>query len=268
MKWNFKTCYITILVYLALAVLSHMSRLSYLSYVIVNYTIITWLAIAVHVIVDYAFIYTLRVFKESRWRILPFYFVIAESLIVILLSPLVRGHLNDMQAATAYYRLIALFAGTVNIYVFINTLMVKNAAIKGYFKTYGFCLLATFAMIILSTFLMPRMLDMQAYYLFSRYAVPALTFVPLMPMLVLYIKLYDQTARFKQNDRVITQKELENVPVGSSGIITAKHTGSGYYEAEFFDDKDNLLNVLTVSSKDIEHVTEADLQTRIEAFGR
>ncbi|WP_448698772.1 DUF4926 domain-containing protein [Mucilaginibacter sp. AW1-3] len=165
-----------------------------------------------------------------------------------------------------FFSLIGVIFIVITIYEVVNVFLIKHKEISFYFRLYGLLLLLSLAVIYLSPFLLFRILPNAIIW--QSYISAVMNMLPPLVLLVLYVDLHNKTSRFRLDDIVIIKKDIENVPEGTQGTITARHAATGYYEAEFFDDRGNLLNVLTVSAKDIEHGKTPDLQARIEAFGQ
>jgi len=215
----------------------------------------------VHLAISFSIVITLKWHKESKWRVFAMYVLIAEEIIIEIISIFLTG--GDKQTEGYFYASVMVINVFFCFYIFISALLVKNKLISIYFKLYGTCLFVGItSVLVLQTVL--------AYYHLSSIVYTSIcSFLFIMhtiPLLVMYINLHNKNAMFRQGDLIITKKGLENVPAGTQGAIITKHTDAGYYEAEFFDAHGNLLNTLTVSSKDFEHAQMPDLQTRVNNF--
>lgn len=262
--WNYKAFYYLIVVYLISSIF--ISILSASDIRIMN----PWLngfanygIILMHMGITYSIITTLKWHKESRWRLFAMYVLLAEEIVMTVISLLLKN--SDQRTITNFYALVMILDVFFCLYVFISSFLVKNSQITKYFKLYGICLIVGVVGLVVFQFV------------FTYYHLPINSYSPTcailfklhtIPLLVMYINLHNKTSRYRPNDLIVARKNIENILTGTRGTITAKHVDSGYYEAEFFDGKGSLLNVVTVSAKDIEHASEPDLQTRVEAFGK
>jgi hypothetical protein len=262
MKWSYKTYYTIIVVYLCLMVLSLVVDLNNHGRDLWYGKLIYYTLCFLHVIIDLTIIYTLKKFKENTWREIPFFILIAEEIIAFTGTTYLSGH--DRRTMMYYEAVVMLVTIALCIYIFISTLFIKAPAISTLLKLYGIILPLSMILIVavpvLSVFFRNLHVVVRPTY--------TLLFVAhTIPLLMLYIKLHNSAFRFREGDIIIACNEIGDVATGTQGTVIAKHKDMGYYEVEFFDTNGNLLNVLTVNNKDIEHIEAADLQARIDAFG-
>jgi hypothetical protein len=262
--WNYKTFYYLILVYLISSIFIGILSASGIRIInpwlngFANYGIIV-----MHMGITYSIISTLKWHKEGRWRLFAMYVLLAEEIVMTVISFLLKN--SGQRTLVNFYASVMILDVFFCLYVFISSLLIKNRQIMRYFKLYGICLIVGVVGLVVFQFV------------FAYYHLPENLYSPTcailfklhtIPLLMMYINLYNKISRFRVGDSVVIKKDMENISAGTRGVVISKHVESGYYEVEFADENGHLLEVLTISSKDIEHIAEPDLQTRVEAFGK
>jgi len=262
MKWSYKVYYTIIVIYLCMMTLwtlvditTHYSNFWYNKASFYSSALL-------HFLIDLTIIFTLRRFRENLWRLIPIYMLMIEEIAAVGGSAYIGR--SDSKMLAQFEGMIMLLTIVLCFYVFISMLFVKNRTISLFFKLYGFILVSTMFLIAVVAVLYSYFRPAEIWF---RTAYFGLFIAHTIPLLLLYIKLHNKTVLFTQGDRILAKREFDNVPAHTRGTIISKHAEQGFYEAEFFDNNGNLLNVLTVSNKDIEHLTEDDLVQRVNAFG-
>ncbi len=263
MKWSYKTYYAIIAVYLSMMTLWTLIDIT------THYTS-SWYSKAsyyssslLHMLIDVTVIFTLKRFGENVWRLIPVYVLIIEEIVATVGNTYIGT--GNAKALAQFEAAIMLISIALCFYLFISMLFTKNRAISLLLKLYGFILVSTMFLIAVVAVLYSYFPKSEIGF---RVAYYVLFIAHTIPLLLLYIKLQNKTFSFAQGDNVLAIRAFDNVPIYTHGTITTKYPDKGFYEVEFFDVNGNLLNVLTVSNKDIEHIAENDLLQRINAFGK
>jgi len=265
--WNYKNCYYLSLGMIVFLIACFMVTLSGFQYSKTISDIIWFLDILYECVLLYSLIVLLKTFGESKWRVFSFCLFVS----IKIISSISGSVLQRKMTRTAFQN-EALFMGVLAtialIYLIINIFRIKDNSIKFYFRAYAYTLITLFLYSVFGVLVLGLMGGGIEFFKVNGYIRDVLAMLPYLAITMMYWKLYDQNFRFRVGDAVLIKRQYDNVPLGSQGVIVDRHNTSGYYEAEFFDDRGNLLNVLTVPSKDIEHKAEPDLEARIEASGK
>jgi hypothetical protein len=257
-SWKYKTLMLTTLAAIGLALIGN---IPYLRTEYMIYKPVDILRTITHMAYLYTIVIVLKKHSESFYRALPYYALMAMGVLEYF------GRFYIVSQPTSillnYFMGLNIVFAALNLYTLINVFWIRDSYLAKYFKIKAVLMVLLTGM----SFVLPRMLATVHYMAYIHYiSIPYL--LPLIVMLVLYYNLYNQYEVFRTGDSIIAKKELDNIPQGTNGTVVMKHSNSNYYEVEFMDDKGNLLNALSVSANDIEHVILPDLQTRVDSFGR
>jgi hypothetical protein len=266
---KYKTLLLIPIIAIALVVLADIGKALYHDY---NFTLLKYVEFVQNMsqaMCTYALLVVLKKHHEKRSLLIPFYLNVVVRIIfhVYTVLRVIDKHQITLTPDPLRYVMISVSAVSY-LYFIISTFFVKAEAIKTYFTTMGLMLLFSAILVTVLQMLMVMHWPSVAFQ-YRQYILDLITLSPTFVTLALLFHLYSKHELFNPGDRVISLKDFENVPKGTKGTIVQKHKNSSYYEVEFLDSSDNLLNVLAIGNESIEHDRQPDgLEARIQNFGQ